>query len=55
MEQRILGKTGRPVSTIGLGTWQLGADWGQVDQEDALAVLEGAVDSGVNFFDTADV
>ena len=55
MEQRILGKTDRPVSTIGLGTWQLGADWGQVDQEDALAVLEGAVDSGVTFFDTADV
>ncbi|GAB3550825.1 aldo/keto reductase [Arthrobacter tumbae] len=55
MEQRILGKAGRPVSTIGLGTWQLGADWGQVDQEDALAVLEGAVEAGVNFFDTADV
>lgn len=55
MEQRILGKTGRPVSTIGLGTWQLGADWGEVDQSDAIAVLEGAVEAGVNLFDTADV
>ena len=55
MEQRILGKTGRAVSTVGLGTWQLGADWGSVTEEDALAVLEASVESGVNFFDTADV
>jgi aryl-alcohol dehydrogenase-like predicted oxidoreductase len=40
---------------IGLGTWQLGADWGDVDQEDAFAVLEAAYDDGVRFFDTADV
>src|ERR1019366_2342112 len=36
---RILGRTGRGVSVIGLGTWQLGADWGEVDDKDALAVL----------------
>ena len=39
----------------GLGCWQLGADWGQVDDADALAVLHAAVDSGVTFLDTADV
>jgi aryl-alcohol dehydrogenase-like predicted oxidoreductase len=55
MEQRVLGKTGRPVSVIGLGTWQLGADWGSVSESDALAVLRAAVESGVTFFDTADV
>lgn len=55
METRILGRTGRPVSVIGLGAWQIGADWGPVDQDDALAVLAAAVDSGVTFFDTADV
>jgi aryl-alcohol dehydrogenase-like predicted oxidoreductase len=38
-----------------LGTWQLGADWGTVDEADALAVLETAVEAGVTFFDTADV
>jgi aryl-alcohol dehydrogenase-like predicted oxidoreductase len=54
MEQRILGRTGRKVSTIGLGTWQLGADWGEVVEEDAFAVLDAAVESGVTFFDTAD-
>ncbi|PJE95694.1 aldo/keto reductase [Streptomyces carminius] len=55
MEQRVLGRTGRAVSVVGLGTWQLGADWGQVREEDALAVLDAAVESGVTFFDTADV
>ncbi|HWG01171.1 MAG TPA: aldo/keto reductase [Trebonia sp.] len=55
MEQRVLGKTGRPVSVVGLGTWQLGADWGSVSESDALAVLRAAVESGVTFFDTADV
>jgi aryl-alcohol dehydrogenase-like predicted oxidoreductase len=55
MLQNTLGRTGRTVSTVGLGTWQLGADWGAVDEEDALAVLRASVDSGVTFFDTADV
>lgn len=55
MEQRNLGRTGRPVSVIGLGTWQLGADWGDVSEDDALAVLGASVDAGVTFFDTADV
>src|ERR1022692_204192 len=55
MEQRILGTTGRAVSVIGLGTWQLGADWGQVDDKDALAVLDEAAESGVTVLDTADV
>ncbi|GHF37596.1 aryl-alcohol dehydrogenase-like predicted oxidoreductase [Amycolatopsis bartoniae] len=55
MEQRVLGRTGRSVSVIGLGTWQLGADWGDVSTEDAHAVLDAAVEAGVTFFDTADV
>jgi aryl-alcohol dehydrogenase-like predicted oxidoreductase len=55
MEERILGRTERPVSIIGLGTWQLGADWGEVNETAALDVLSAAVASGVSFFDTADV
>src|SRR5512142_1967880 len=55
MEQRVLGRTGRPVSVVGLGTWQLGADWGDVSEDDAMKVLRTAVESGVTFFDTADV
>jgi aryl-alcohol dehydrogenase-like predicted oxidoreductase len=55
VEHRVLGRTGREVSVVGLGCWQLGADWGRVDEADALAVLHAAVDSGVTFLDTADV
>ena len=42
------------VSEIGLGTWQLGADWGDVDDSTAEKVLATAVENGVIFFDTAD-
>jgi aryl-alcohol dehydrogenase-like predicted oxidoreductase len=42
------------VSEIGLGTWQLGADWGDVNDSTAEKVLATAVENGVNFFDTAD-
>ena len=55
MEKRILGRTGRAVSVVGLGTWQLGADWGEVGEKDALAVLEAAALTGTTFLDTADV
>jgi aryl-alcohol dehydrogenase-like predicted oxidoreductase len=55
VEERALGKTGRAVSVIGLGTWQLGADWGDVDEAEALAVLDAAAQAGVTFLDTADV
>ena len=55
MQQRTIGRTGRDVSAIGLGTWQLGADWGAVDEDDARAVLDTSVAHGVTLFDTADV
>lgn len=55
MQQRPLGRTGREVSAIGLGTWQLGADWGDVSEDDALAVLDASAERGVTLFDTADV
>ncbi|MFI5553707.1 aldo/keto reductase [Streptomyces sp. NPDC051738] len=55
MDERVIGRLGRRASVVGLGTWQLGADWGDVDDKEALAVLDAAVESGVTFFDTADV
>ena len=55
MQSRPLLRAGREVSPIGLGTWQLGADWGDVDEADALAVLAASADAGVTLFDTADV
>jgi aryl-alcohol dehydrogenase-like predicted oxidoreductase len=50
-----MARFGRDVSAVGLGAWQLGADWGPVDEEAALTTLAAAVDAGVTFIDTADV
>ncbi len=56
MKYRVLGKTGARVSEVGLGTWQLGgSDWGNLSDDDAIAILQKSYDQGVNFFDTADV
>ncbi len=55
MEKRILGRLGRDVGVVGLGAWQLGADWGEVSDAEAAAVLDAAVEAGVTFIDTADV
>ncbi|MFD8451314.1 aldo/keto reductase [Streptomyces coelicoflavus] len=55
MDERTFGRSDQHASVVGLGTWQLGADWGDVDDKEALAVLEAAAESGVTFFDTADV
>jgi aryl-alcohol dehydrogenase-like predicted oxidoreductase len=55
VERRRLGRTGRDVSVVGLGTWQLGADWGAVSDEQAHEVLHAALDAGVTMLDTADV
>ncbi len=51
----MLGRTGRQVGVVGLGCWQLGGDWGTVDDAQALAVLHAAADTGVTLLDTADV
>jgi aryl-alcohol dehydrogenase-like predicted oxidoreductase len=55
MEQRETSRLGHPLSVVGLGAWQLGADWGAVSEDDALGVLHAAMDAGVTFVDTADV
>jgi aryl-alcohol dehydrogenase-like predicted oxidoreductase len=55
MESRVLGRTGRAVSVVGLGCWQLGADWGEVTEDTARGILDAAAEAGITFFDTADV
>lgn len=54
MNHREFGRIGR-VSEIGFGAWAIGADWGAVEDADAVAALHAALDSGVDFIDTADV
>jgi aryl-alcohol dehydrogenase-like predicted oxidoreductase len=55
MRTRRFGRLGREVSEVGFGAWQIGADWGEVEEDEALATLHAAADAGVTFFDTADV
>ncbi len=55
MQKSPLGTTRLTPSVVGLGTWQLGADWGEVTPTEARAVMSAAVEGGITFFDTADV
>src|ERR1700689_1547305 len=55
MNYRTLGHTGWKVSEISFGAWAIGGAWGQVSDEESLGALNQAIDSGINFLDTADV
>ncbi|WP_262177111.1 aldo/keto reductase [Haloarcula laminariae] len=55
MNHRPLGNTGFSVTEIGLGTWEIGADWGDVPEETGYEAVSTAFDAGVDFLDTADV
>ncbi len=55
MRYRDLGRTGWKVSGISFGAWAIGGAWGSVDDGESMDALRAAVDSGVNFIDTADV
>ena len=55
MRYRPLGRTPWKVSEISFGAWAIGGSWGRVSDEESLAALHKAIDSGVNFIDTADV
>lgn len=56
MNFRQLGNTGFTISEISLGTWQVGGKWGDdFSHDNAIKILNNAVDAGINFIDTADV
>jgi len=56
MNTRSFGPTNQGISEVGLGCWQLGgADWGDLDDERAINILNTAADAGITFLDTADV
>ena len=54
MKQRQLGKNGPMVSTVCFGAWPIGGGMGKVDQTQAIKTIHSAIESGVNFFDTAE-
>lgn len=55
MRYRSFGRTGWQVSEIGFGAWQLGGDWGKVDDKASIDTLHHAFEKGINFVDTAEL
>src|SRR4030042_260591 len=56
MKYRMLGKTGFNISEVSLGTWELGGKWGEkFNEKTAESILNKAIETGINFIDTADV
>ena len=55
MQTRQLGEKGFSIGEVGLGCWQFGGDFGDMQEEIAFAIMEAAVENGVSLFDTADV
>jgi len=52
MEYRALGRTGVKVSSLCLGCMMFG---GKTNPEDSYAIIDRALDAGINFLDTANV
>jgi len=56
MQTRTLGKNGLEVSALGFGCMGISQSYGRPSsREDGIAIIRAAVDSGVTFFDTAEV
>ena len=55
MNRRKLGNSGFQVGEVGLGCWQFGGDFGPMNDQTAHEIMSAAVESGTDFFDTADV
>jgi aryl-alcohol dehydrogenase-like predicted oxidoreductase len=56
MNQRELGNSGVEVSEVGFGAWVVGTDWwGDRSREQAVDMVQHAVDRGITYFDTGDV
>lgn len=54
MLKRKFGKTGMEVSAVGMGTWNIGNQWGALDDQQVYETIQAAYASGITVFDTAD-
>ena len=54
MEYRQFGQTGIKISAIGFGCWEIGGGYGSIEETDFIKAVNGALDAGVNCFDTAE-
>jgi aryl-alcohol dehydrogenase-like predicted oxidoreductase len=56
LRYRKLGRTGLTISEIGFGTWGIGGNaYGRVDDNESKKALQTAFESGISFYDTADL
>jgi aryl-alcohol dehydrogenase-like predicted oxidoreductase len=56
MKYRQLPRTDLQLSEVGFGVWTVATTWwGKIPEEQRVALLENAVELGINFFDTADI
>src|SRR5215510_13645820 len=62
MNKRTLGRSNIAVTPLGMGCWAIGGiwrwldgqgGWGEVDDTESIQAIHAALDSGINFFDTA--
>lgn len=58
LERTALGRTGMSITRVGFGTWAIGGGgwafaWGEQDDTDSVTAIRHAVDSGINWIDTA--
>lgn len=54
MLRKQFGKLGWPVSVVGLGTWNIGNQWGEIDDATAWTTIRAAYEAGMTLFDTAE-
>jgi len=54
MLRKQFGRLGWPVSVVGLGTWNIGNQWGEIDDATAWATIRAAYEAGMTLFDTAE-
>ncbi|MDR3191698.1 MAG: aldo/keto reductase [Treponema sp.] len=55
MIYRQFGNTGINASAVGLGTWNIGNHWGEINENTAFSVIQTSLEAGINLFDTAEV
>ena len=59
MQKRKLGQTDLELTTVGLGTWAMGGPWqfgwGPQDDDEAVAAIREALETGINWIDTAPI
>ena len=59
MQKRKLGNTDLDLTTVGLGTWAMGGPWqfgwGPQDDDEAIAAILAAIETDINWIDTAPI